>query len=486
MDAESVRVPGRSIDAILQRMFSNRGFDVRDYKMSNLQRRISRRIDVLGIASLTEYAEYLETNPDEYEALFNAIFANVPRFFRDPEAWEFISENVLPEILEKANEIRIWSAGCASGEEPYSLAITLAEILGDNLSKRTIKIYATDIDETALKFARSGTYTMDQLSGIAENIRDKYFTHHDNIFTISRNLRDLLIFSRHNLISAPPMPHIDLLLCRNMLIYFNPALQSRVIPKLHYALSNDGYLWLGRAETLIINIHELKPLDTKWRIFKKIPPTDCPQDNGHESTDRHIKAELIDTNKRLEQFIQNIRLGFVILDENFNVVMCNKTIRDVWNLLPEQVMGKPFFNLEVSYRPVSLKDRIEQAVASGEPSVIEDAEYWITKDKQIYLKMEIVPADSGVIIFVEDVTAQNELRMELQVTNRALEASNERFLSENEELRNANRELQSINQELQCTNEEVEAENAELKATNEELNARIAELNNLKRYIKWI
>ncbi|MFC1716931.1 CheR family methyltransferase [Candidatus Poribacteria bacterium] len=486
MDEESVKGPGENIDAILQNMFRRRGFDFRDYKMSNLQRRISRRMDVLGIPSLAEYAEYLETDPDEYKSLFNSILVNTTQFFRDPESWSFVRRDVLSETLGKTDEIRIWSAGCASGEEPYSMAITLAEMLGEDLLRRRVRIYATDIDETALKFARSGTYTLDQLIGITEDIRSKYFTHHDDVYTIARNIRELLIFSRHDLILDPPMPRIDLLLCRNVLIYFNKALQSRIIPKLHYALSDNSYLWLGRSETLVTDIHELKLLNTEWRIFKKMPSADRQPPDNLNQADRYTKAELINTNRRLEQFIQNIKLGFVMLDEDFNVVMCSKIIRDVWSLLPEQVLGRPFFDLEISYRPVSLKNRIEQAVANGEPSVVENAEYWITQDKQIYLEMEIVPIASGAIIFVEDVTAQYELKRELQVTNNALETANEKLLSANEELANENRKLQAINEELQCTNEELAATNEELKATNEELNARIAELSNLKRYMKWL
>ena len=486
MDAESTERSERSIDSILQGMFSRRGVDVRGYKMPFLQRRVSRRMDVLGSPSLAEYAEYLETDPDEYKALFDTILINTTQFFRDPEAWNFIRGNVLSEILGRTDEIRIWSAGCASGEESYSIAITLAEILGEDLPGRTVRIYATDVDETGLKFARSGTYTPDQLSGITEDIRNRYFTYHDNVYTIARNIRDLLIFSRHDLVLDPPIPRIDLLLCRNVLIYFNRALQSRVIPKLHYALNDNGYLWLGRAETLVTDIHGLKLLNTKWRVFRKVPLTAYSQPDSFDRSDRYTKADLISINRRLEQFAQNIKSGFVMLDEDFSVVMCNKIIRDVWSLLPEQVIGRPFFNLEISYRPVSLKSRIEQAVASGEPSVVEDAEYWITQDKQIYLRMEIVPIAPGVIIFVEDVTRQYELKKELQITNSALETANEKLLSANEELKNENRELQSINEELQCTNEEVEAANEELKATNEELNARIAELSTLDRHIKWL
>ena len=480
---------GRDIDEILQRMFHSRGFDLRSYKMSDLQRRISRRMDVLEISSLAEYSEYLEAKPDEYEALFNTILVNISQFFRDPEAWNFVREDILPEILEGSDEIRLWSAGCASGEEPYSLAIMLAEVLGDDLSKRTIRIHATDIDEAALKFARSGTYTLDQSAGVPEDMREKYFTHHGDVYSIVEYVKDLLIFSRHNLVSDPPISRIDLLLCRNVLIYFDQALQARIIPKLQYALSDTGYLWLGKAETVVADVNRFRPVSIKWRIFEKISSSigtrldsvdritkDTKTDPMHT---KFVGANRVFAPDLIEQVIQNIRVGFVVLDKDFNVIMCNQIIREIWGVLPEQILGRPFFDLEISYRPVDLRYRIEQAVATGELSVVEDAEYWITKDKQTYLKIEIIPLASGVIIFLTDVTEQHEVRKELQVTNEAIEIANEKFLSTNEELKRANREFQSVNENLQSINEELESTNQHLRATNEELRARIAELDAL-------
>ena len=483
MEAGNVWGPREDIDAILQRIFSRRGFDIRGYKMSYLQCRISRRMDILGISSLAEYEEYLDTDQGEYEALFNVI-VNVTQFFRDPEAWSFIRAEVLPEILEGTDEIRIWSAGCASGEEPYSIAIALAETLGADMSKRPVRIYATDVDETALKLARSGTYSLDQLSGVSEDIRNRYFVRNGDVYNIARNIRDLLIFSKHNLILDPPIPHIHLLLCRNVLIYFKRALQSNIMPKLHYALNDNGYLWLGKAETLVTDIDELKLLSAKWRIFKKLPSVTRSRPGTPEQTDRYTKAELMRANKRLEQIIQDVKVGLILLDENFNVVVCNRVIWDIWNLLPEQILGRPFFDLEMSYRPISLKGRVEQVAASEEPVVIEDVEHWTTRDNQSYLRIEIAPTASGIMISVADATAQYEVRKELQIMNAALESENEKLLAANEESRRAKIELQSINEEFQCTNEEIAAANEELKVANAELNTRIAELSALKRYVK--
>ena len=478
MEAGNVWGPREDIDAILQRIFSRRGFDIRVYKMPDLQRRISRRIDILGISSLTEYAQYLDTYPGEYEALLNVI-VNITEFFRDPEAWSFIRAEVLTEILEGTDEIRIWSAGCASGEEPYSIAIALAETLGTDMSRRQARIYATDVDETALKLARGGTYSLDQLSGVSEDIRNRYFVRNGDVYNIARNIRDLMIFSKHNLILDPPIPHIDLLLCRNVLIYFKRTLQSNIIPKLHYALNENGYLWLGKAETPATGIDELKLFSAKWRIFKKLPSVTRLHPGTSEGADRYTRAELMRANKRLEQIIQDIGVGLILLDENFSVVVCNKAIRDIWNLLPEQILGRSFFDLEMSYCPISLKDRVQQVAAREEPAVIEDVECWITRDDQSYLRIEIAPMASGIMISVADATAQYEVRKELQIMNAALESENEELMVANEELRRANIELQSIDEELQCTNEEI-------VAANEELNARIAELSALKRYMKWL
>ena len=464
-----------NIDEIIRKIFSTRGFDVRNYRTSDLQRRIGRRMDVLDISSLTEYSEYLEANPNEYEALFNTILVNVTRFFRDPEAWSFLEENILPDILKEKDEIRIWSAGCSSGEEPYSVAIVLAEMLGDNLYGRAIKLYATDIDETALRLARSGTYRLDQLTGLSEDMRNRHFSRHGDLYTIDGDIRRLIIFSRHNLLSDPPMSHIDLLICRNVLIYLDQALQSRIASKLQYAVRDTGYLWLGKAEMSITGIRGLKPLNTEWRFFKKIRSSTYPQYSDETHTGHDARPGLMNTNGNPGEVTQETRMGIIILDKVLNVVMCNQIAGEIWGLQHEELLGKPFPSLHISYCPVDLRHRIQKAAASGEPLVVDDVEHWITKERRIYLRIEIIPVASQIMIFLEDITELYEMRWELQTTNRALEAGTERLLSANEELKVSNTQLQYINEELKSTNEELEA-------TSQEQISRIAELSKLNQH----
>ena len=483
-----------STDAVLQKIFDDRGFDIRDFKISCIQCRISRRMAVLEIPSLTEYAKYLESNPDEYTALFNTILMNVSQFFRDPDAWDFVKVAILPKILEsdgEEKEIRIWSAGCASGEEPYSLAITLAEMLKDDPSGRRIKIHATDIDESSLKIARNGTYALDQLAGLPEDMRKRYFVRRGNLYTISSDIRRSLTFSKHNLVSDPPFSRINLLLCRNVLSYFNRALQLKIALNLQYALSDGGYLWLGRGETLSDDLRGIKPVDTKWRVFKKTQPSTVRRDSQRTKSYKYAED-----NRQFKQAVQNTRIGVIMMDREYKVVKCNQAAQDLWfnwradsridgqkeSLSTEQILGRPFFDLEISYQPVDLRSRIRQAVAEREPIVVEGAEYWVTKDKRIYLRIEIVPvgadglSDPGVIILLEDITERYELQQEMRATIEALETVNERFMSINEELGAANRELEVTNKEIQSTNEELESINEELKAVNEELMARIKDL----------
>jgi len=466
-----------NVDEILSKIFNRRGFDVHGCKMSELQRRISRRMDVLEVASLADYLEYIEANPDEYEPLFNTILMSASQFFRDIDAWNFMRESILPEILERGDEIRIWSAGCASGEEAYSVAIILAEMLGDDLSKRSIRIYATDIDEAALKFARNGTYTIEQMDGMPEDLRRKYFTRHGDACTINTDIRRMLVFSQNNLVSGPPISRIDLLLCRNVLIYLNQALQLRVIPKLHYALNDAGCLWLGEYEMLMDDAHRFKLSTPNHRIFMKTPFPRRQQLETIVSSGKHTEANLLNANKELEEVVQNLKIAFILLDRDLNVTMCNQAVKRICGLPPDEIVGKSFLDLEIAHCLIDLIDRIENVFATEEPSIVEDVECWITSDEKISLRVETIRVTSGALVFLEDMTKQHELAEELQTMNRLLDTVHGKFLSKNRELNIANRQFRRVNATLQSMNEELESTNEELSATNEELRARVEKLN---------
>lgn len=475
------------IETILWEIFSRRGFDIRDYKLSVLQHKIAGRMDVLGIHSLAEYAKYLESSPNEYKVLFDMILVDTSQFFRDPPAWDFLRGSVLPKILEKkeaqnhsAIELRFWSAGCGSGEEPYSLAITLAEALSGDIDKYKIRIYATDIDESALKIARSGTYMLDQLSEIPECVKEKYFVRRGKLFyTVSSGVRDLVTFGKQNLVSDPPISNIDLLLCRNVLMYFDQALQSRIVPKLRYALNDRGYLWLGGAETLTgNNVYGFRPLSIRWRIFEKIPSTgihpelatylSCVPHSSANGFAEHNLSDLIGA-----PACQEGRVGVIVLDKDYRVLVCNQNAR---NLLSSEdscalMEGWPFFSLNISYQPFDLEHRIQQAITNGEVLTIDNLDYWVTKDRRIWLRMEIVPVqapaltDMIAVVLLEDITDKRELQKHLQMAIESLEVADRRLSSIDEE----RRELEVINESLQSKNKELESIIEDLKAENERL-----------------
>ena len=266
--------PGDSgdLDALLQQIYSRRGYDFREYKRASLQRRIQKRLYENHLSTYQEYMKLLGREPDEYAKLFDTLLINVSEFFRDPEAWEFIDDTVLPDILSrklKGDSIRIWSAGCSTGEEAYSVAILIAEKLGDRIDDYNVRIYATDIDDGALVEARKGIYAENKVKNVPKGYLEKYFKDVDHACQIRRNVRQMIAFGRQDLISDAPISHLDLIICRNVLIYFNTELQSRVVTKFNYALNSDGYVFFGKSESMLAGSLMFTPVNKKWRIFRK-------------------------------------------------------------------------------------------------------------------------------------------------------------------------------------------------------------------------
>lgn len=477
-----------TIDEALNDIFQRRNFDIRSYKMSELQRKIHHRMEILKIPGIMEYSEYIKANLEEYEVLFNAILVNKGQFFRDPEPWKFLEQIILPEIIRKNKDIRIWSAGCASGEEPYSLGILLAEILNTTISEYKITIYATDIDETVLKIARSGTYTFEQIYEVPKDIRDKYFIQNANVYNISSDIKRFIIFNRNNLLYDPPILNINLVLCRNVLIYYDKPLQAKIISKLQYALDDWGYLWLGKSETLGTGFDDLRPIGAKpkWKMLAKIPSYKEQKPPKTDETYIIQTSSKVDKNEVQERIIQNMKFGFIMLDERYCIIAFNKAINDLWGELSEESFGKYFFDIDISYSPIDLKSRIEQSLSTGKDVVIDKIEHWPSIDRKLYLKLEIIPTSSTVMILIHDVTRYYEMENEARIFMKISEKANDKLLFENSELKNSNKKLQNINEELQSRNEELEIINENLKAKSEEFNIWIADLDSQKEFYEMI
>ncbi|MEH1769472.1 MAG: CheR family methyltransferase [Nostoc sp.] len=467
----------------------NRGFDFTGYKRSTLIRRVLKRMQSLTIENFEEYQDYLEVYPEEFNYLFNTILINVTAFFRDSSAWEYIAEEILPNLIrnkKKSDQIRIWSAGCASGEEAYTLAMLMAEILGAEEFRQRVKIYATDVDEDALNQARLAVYSAKDIQAVPDELRQKYFEIVGNRYVFRQDLRRSVIFGRHDLLQDAPISRLDLLVSRNTLMYFNSETQGRILARFHFALNDHGFLFLGKAEMLLMHSSLFLPLDLKNRIFTKVSTVNL--------RDRLlVMANSVDdeSSSRLARHLRLRDMGFdtapiaqIIIDINGLLVMVNEQARTLFALSPKD-LARPFQDLELSYRPVELRSLIERAYTERRPVSLTNVERYLSNTETQYLDVQITPLQEtdtsflGVSISFHDVTRYIQLQDALQRSQQELETTNEELQSTNEELETTNEELQSTNEELETTNEELQSTNEELETMNEELQSTNEELQTI-------
>ncbi|MUL35170.1 CheR family methyltransferase [Gloeocapsopsis dulcis] len=259
-------------EALLDYLKHYQGCDLTGYKRSSLMRRFEHRMRSIKIDSYQCYLQYLQQHSEEYLALLNDVLINFTSFFRDPDAWSYLANEIIPKIIaqKQPNEpIRVWSAGCAAGQEIYSLLLLLAEILGIEACLERVQCYATDADAVAIQQARKGIYSELEISGISPNLLKKYFEQTQQGYVFHSKLRRTIIFSQHNLEKNAPISKIDLLICRNVLIYFNPETQVSILVRFHFALKNTGFLFLGKSEVLVNRREIFTPVDLKHRIYTK-------------------------------------------------------------------------------------------------------------------------------------------------------------------------------------------------------------------------
>ncbi|MBF0255447.1 MAG: PAS domain S-box protein, partial [Gammaproteobacteria bacterium] len=262
---------GNQIEPLLERLKEKLQFDFSGYKTGTLMRRIHRRRVATGNADLPAYLSWLESNPQELDLLVRDILISVTAFFRDRDAFDVLRRGVQNICSQHAlgSEIRVWVAGCASGEEAYSIAILFAETLGDRLGDYRVQIFATDVDEEALNMGRRGLYPAAAMSEVEPELLESYFTPVNNSYEMDKRLRDMIVFARHNLVSDPPFLRLDLVSCRNVLIYFDAPLQSKVLQTFHFGLIKEGYLFLGRSESITHAEALFSPIDRRERLFRK-------------------------------------------------------------------------------------------------------------------------------------------------------------------------------------------------------------------------
>jgi len=499
-----------AFEDLLAYLKENRGFDFTGYKRPSLMRRVGVRMNVVGEESYRSYRDYLEVHPNEFAYLFNTVLINVTSFFRDPESWHYLAKTILPQIVDRkgnGEEIRIWSAGCASGEEPYTIALLLAEQLGQDAYRERVKIYATDVDEEALTWARQATYTPERIEPVPEDLRERYFEQVGGSYVLDNDLRRGVVFGRHDLVQDAPISRLDLLVCRNTLIYFSGETQRHVLARFHFALKDEGYLYLGNAELMLTQAHLFESTGLKHHVFRRTPQATL--------RDRMVvltQAGDPDAATQLGTYVRLREVAFhkepvaqAVVDCRGHLVLANEALRDLFDLDPRDV-GRPLQDLEFSYRPLELRARIDQAYAEERTVTTDGVERARRGAPSQYMDVHVTPLRNngaeylGVSITFVDVTEIQDLRKEvdqtaqeletayeeLQSTNEELETTNEELQSSNEELQTTNEELHSTNEEMETMNEELQSTNEELQAMNEELQQRTGELDQSNLFLASI
>ncbi|GAS97503.1 chemotaxis protein methyltransferase CheR [Mycolicibacterium canariasense] len=477
-----------SFEALLRYLRDSRGFDFTGYKRASLMRRVRHRMDQAGSSTFDEYLDVLQASSDEFAALFNTILINVTAFFRDPQAWQRLQEDVIPQLLAERGPddlIRVWSAGCASGQEAYTLAMLLAEALGHQAFRQRVKIYATDVDEHALSEARAASYQVRAIESVPPDLLVKYFDQVNGHYVFHKDLRRAVIFGRNDLVRDAPISRVDLLVCRNTLMYLNAETQRNVLARLHFALAPKGTLFLGHAEMLMSHSDRFTPFDLKNRIFRKSV-------GSHQGPERFDPAAaLYERHGELKGLTTVRDLAFraspvpqIVVTGDDTVAMINQQAETFFGLSGRDV-GRLLRDLEVAYRPVELQTYIEQAKVDRRSARIQDVEWQRPGTDTVWFEIHVNPlvdADNGLLgvsVVFFDVTATRALLDTVVQTNRQLETAYEELQSTNEELETTNEELQSTVEELETTNEELQSTNEELETMNEELQSINDELHTI-------
>ena len=478
------------LDQLLQFIKDARGFDYSGYKQNTLARRIERRMHVRGLKTYEEYRDYLEIHQEEFQELFNSVLLNVTSFFRDKEPWEYLQKEILPKLLKERSQsehLRAWVAGCASGEEAFSLAMCLAELMGVEEYRARTKIYATDLDEHALSQCRVSNYSEKDLENVPADFREKYFTKSEGRFTINSEMRRPVVFGRHDLINDAPISRVDLLLCRNTIMYFNADTQEKILNRFHFALNDGGYLMLGTAETVLSSNSLFVPISTKQHIFAKVTGTRIRQRGFMVTSQRGavLPQNEIHTKVR-EAAFEAAPVAQIVIDEKANLAGANESARKAF-VLGKRDMGRPIQDLNVSFQPIELRNGLQKAYESRQRVLYKDVKHISLNGTPVVYDISVTPLYSlnsellGASIAFEDVTHTKRLQDDLLNFNQELETAYEEVQSTNEELQTTNEELQSTVEELETTNEELQSTNEELETTNEELQSANEELETVNQ-----
>ncbi|MBT8153159.1 PAS domain-containing protein [Epibacterium ulvae] len=485
-------------------LFARTHVDFANYKENMLNRRISRRLAALGIDQYDRYVDYCRSNVDEVDALHRDLLISVTRFFRDPDQFKKLHEQMRRRIHDRpSGQIRVWVAGCATGEEAYSIAIMIAEILGGvkELTKGNVQIFATDIDQNAIEIARRGVYPISAAQDIPDHYLSEYFTIKETELTVRQELRNVTLFSRHNIFQDPPFINVDLVTIRNVLIYFNLALQERVLTRLHYSMASGGLLFVGTSETvgeMGIYFEARQGADKVYSkrrgVAGEVTATPTVGNSSYLRPHRRSRSQsedvvALDGQANLS-LARSVAPNGLACTRNGNIV---EVIGDI-SAFSEIRAGMPTsLNVKILKEPLRTEASSLIAVAirneerregrwhaidspAGNRVQLQAFPYYHQTGGEVHCLLAInVKFEEDKEFRVEEISDHNQRayveRMELEIrsTQEALQQTIEELQTANEELQSANEELQSTNEEFQATNEELETSNEELQSTNEEL-----------------
>lgn len=512
------------IQLIFDKIKQESGIDFTYYKRNSVLRRIERRMTMNNVQTISDYLTYLEKNKGELQALRKDLLIGVTNFFRDPQAFESLYEKVLPALFLNRpvdKEIRVWVAGCSTGEEAYSVAILLRKYIDTLNMPYSVKIFATDLDKESIEYASQGIYSESIIPHLSNQDVERYFIRDSGVFQISKDIRKMIIFAPHNIIKDPPFINLDLATCRNMLIYLQPEMQFKVLSLFHFALTPEGYLFLGPSETIGRFSNQFEPLDRHWNIFshrnaKQLSAPDLMDShnrfNQHLPGSRHdrVVSSIREQHEQKKTDALHVVLSeehispCLIIDQNNDVVHLSGKVNEYLML----AQGKPSWNLfkmldstlSVAISTAILKVRREKQ------QVVYRALKVTTKQGQRLVDLKIRPFSlthnayqKHILVLFEELEEQApgvlpldpvdmettvslrimELEHELQQAEERLQATIEELETSNEELQSTNEELVAANEELQSANEELQSVNEELVTVNTEFQFKIQELTDL-------
>ncbi|HEU4508216.1 MAG TPA: CheR family methyltransferase [Pyrinomonadaceae bacterium] len=506
---------------LLTQVSARTNIDFRNYKASTILRRIGRRMAITHNTNIRDYTDFLRTHPDEAQELVKAFLIKVTGFFRDPEAFDFLNQTVIPELIERGRQngrvLRIWSAGCATGEEAYSLALLVAEHLGPEFPEWNAKIFATDLAADAIAFARRGLYPENVLRDLPDDFRAKYFERIDHGFRVVKAIRQSVIFGHQDISRGVPFPRIDLVTCRNLLIYLKPELQQVVLDLFAYSLHQSrGYLFLGKAETARPTKATFELVNKKWKIYRCLggPRAFPVQDTAilerggsvnqvperrrrispivavpgqHELS--KVEVEIAQLRRVNETMLRYTTVAVVIIDRTYRILTINSSAR---RLLGVRDVGydQDFLHAVRGMPYQQVRSAIDTSFREHTTTTLPELELDQTSEgtgRYISLTIMVMQVEQGApelaVITANDVTEQVQIKRRLEAVQREhselvaeLSTANKRLATMNKELQDANEELQAANEELMLTQEELQATNEEFEATNEELQATNEEL----------